>query len=97
MFEGVVTVTGANGDLSTVKLTTTSARLAGLRLQVPCTALGGAGADVQTDAVTPADGVSSAGAGFTLFATSVAAAMAGTAITWTPDSPRPRSSSATPR
>jgi hypothetical protein len=89
VFEGVVTVPGTNGDQSTVKLTTTSARLTGLRLQVPCTALGGAGADVQTDSVTPVDGVSTAGAGFTLFATSVAATMAGTAVTWTPDSPPP--------
>ena len=89
VFDGVVTVPTSSGDVRVVKLTSTAAALTNLRLRLPCTAIQGLGAGMQSESVTPNGSTAKAASGLTLYSPSVTATTAGTTVTWTPDSPPP--------
>ena len=88
VFDGVTTVSTTAGNVDTVQLTSSSAALTGLRLEVPCQPVEGLGGMASTVA-TPADSTSTAADGFTLYARSITATIAGNTVTWTPVAPPP--------
>ena len=88
VYDGIVTVTTTAGDVPTLKLSSASATITGLRLDVPCQAVQGLGG-ISAAVVTPSASKSAAEKGITLFARSVTATMAGSTVTWTPDAPPP--------
>ena len=88
VYQGVVTVTLPSGDVPVLELTSTAAKLTNLRLLTPCTAAP-AGGGTTTDTLTAAGSTSTADSGLTLYATSIAGTVAGTAVTWTPAAPPP--------
>ncbi len=88
VYDGNVTVSTTAGDVPTLKLSSASATLTGLRLDVPCQAVPGLGG-ISAAVVTPSASKSTAEKGVTLFARSVTATMAGTTVTWTPAAPPP--------
>lgn len=89
VFEGVVTVPTTAGDVRTIELTSTAVTLTGLALHTPCSAVPSLGTGLTAASVTPAGTTSTSTSGMTLHARSVTATVAGTPVTWTPDSPPP--------
>ena len=88
VYQGVVTVTLPGGDVPALELTSTAARLTNLRLHAPCS-VASAGGGTTTDTGSADGSTSTADKGLTLYATSIAATVAGTAVTWTPAAPPP--------
>lgn len=88
VFKGVITVSTTAGNVDTLQLTSTSATLTGLRLEVPCQPVGGGLGGMTYTAATAADSTSTA-EDVTFYARSVTATVAGTAVTWTPTAQPP--------
>lgn len=88
VFKGVVTVSTTAGNVDTLQLTSTSATLTGLRLEVPCQPVGGGLGGMTYTAATAADSTSTA-ENLTFYARSVTATMAGATVTWTPTTQPP--------
>lgn len=89
VFEGIETVATTDGEVDTLRLSSRSATLTGLGLEVACRPVGDGLGAMTYLAVTPADSTSSAPSGLTMHARSVTATMAGAAVSWTPTSPPP--------
>lgn len=89
VFDGVVTVETTAGEVRSLQLTSSSARLTGLGLHSACRPVDGSAQNLRTDSATSAGSTSTAEAGFTLYALSVTATTGGATVTWTPDSPPP--------
>jgi hypothetical protein len=88
VYQGVVTVTLPAGDVQVLELTSSAATLTGLGLHTPCTAAAAGGATT-TDTLTATGSTSTAAGGLTLYATSIAATVGGSPVTWTPAAPPP--------
>lgn len=89
VFEGIEAVATTEGEVDTLRLSSRSATLTGLGLDVPCRPVGDGLGGMTYLAVTPADSTSSAPSGLTMHVRSLTATMAGVAVSWTPTSPPP--------
>lgn len=89
VFEGIEAVATTEGEVDTLRLSSRSATLTGLGLEVSCRPVGDGLGGMTYLAMTPADSTSSAASGLTMHARSVTATLAGVAVSWTPTSPPP--------